>query len=266
MREETTGREKPLVNRRILITRAPHQASELASLLEDLGATPVVVPTIEIAPPTSFAALDAGLASLSAFDLVAFTSANAVSAFAERAKSLGITAAPRRIAVVGPATARAVEALGLRVDLVPPIFTAESLAETLRPEASGRRVLLALAETAPTTLRDGLESAGAEVTVVAAYSNRMPHASLEAITSLFRDPAACPDAVLFTSASTAANLAALLDAAGITLPAGVIRASIGPITSLALRDLGLPTHVEAAESTIGALVTALAEYFQMPSS
>jgi uroporphyrinogen-III synthase len=51
-----------------------------------------------------------------------------------------------------------------------------------------------------------------------------------------------------------------LEAAGLTLPATVIRASIGPITSRALRDLGLPPHLEAAESTISGLVTALAAH------
>ena len=131
----------------------------------------------------------------------------------ERARLLGIAfRSPRRIAVVGPSTARAVEAIGLQADVIPPTFTAESLAETLRPEAPGKRFLLVLAEAAPTTLRDGLESAGGQVTVAAAYSNRIPAASLQAITSLFSNPGNCPDAVTFTSASTAANLVALLEA------------------------------------------------------
>ena len=90
---------QPLAGRRVLITRAPRQASELADRLRELGATPIVIPTIEIGPPSSFATLDAALASLSGFDLIAFTSANAVEAFHERARLLGTTPAPRRIAV-----------------------------------------------------------------------------------------------------------------------------------------------------------------------
>jgi uroporphyrinogen-III synthase len=250
----------PLAGKRILITRAPHQASELADRLRSLGATPILIPTIEIGPPASFAALDAALAALSDFDLVAFTSANAVHAFGERAEVLGLAPAPSRIAVVGPATARAVEAMGLHVDVAPPTFTAEALGQTLLPEASGRRMLLVLAEHAPATLQSALEAAGARVTVAAAYGNRVPATSLPAITALFADPANYPDAVTFTSASTASNLVALLEASGLTLPATVIRASIGPITSRALRDLGLPPHLEAAESTIGALVTALSAW------
>lgn len=254
-----------LTGRRILITRAPHQASQLAEQLRALGATPVLIPTIEIAPPASFAALDAALASLSGFDLVAFTSANAVEAFHRRAQLLGLKPVPRRIAVVGPATTRAVEAIGLHADIVPSTFTAQSLAQTilqtLLPEVPGASILLVLAEQAPVTLASALAAAGASVTVAAAYSNRVPEGSLAALTALFAEPANYPDAVTFTSASTAGNLIALLDIAGLTLPAATVRASIGPITSRALRELGLPPHLEAAESTIAALVAALAAHF-----
>ena len=179
----------------------------------------MVVPTIEIGPPSSFAALDAALTSLRDFDLIAFTSANAVEAFHERAHLLGIAAAPKRIAAVGPATARALEAIDLHADVMPATFTAEALGATLAPGASGLRILLLLAEEAPPTLHDALVAAGAEVTVAAAYRNRIPESSLATVTSLFREAATYPDAVTFTSASTAANLVALLDAAGLTLPA-----------------------------------------------
>jgi uroporphyrinogen-III synthase len=253
---------KPLADRRILITRAPHQASELADRLRDLGATPILIPTIEIAPPSSYEALDAALASITSFDLIAFTSANAVESFHHRATLLNLTPKPRRIAAVGSATARALEPVGLQADVLPLTFTAESLAETLRPEASGRSILLVLAEAAPTILRNALHAANARVTVAAAYSNRIPKASLAAISSLFSDQANYPDAITFTSASTAANLIALLEAAKLTLPQSVIRASIGPITSRALSDLCLPPHIEAAEATIAGLVTSLTNYFR----
>jgi uroporphyrinogen-III synthase len=249
----------PLAGKRILITRAPHQASELADGVRALGAAPILIPTIEIGPPASYAALDAALVALAEFDLVTFTSANAVRAFRERGEVLGVAPVPKRIAVVGPATARAVESMGLRVDVAPPTFTAESLAETLLPEVQGRRVLLVLAEQAPATLESALVAGGAQVTVAAAYCNRIPASSLSAITALFAERANYPDAVTFTSASTAANLVALLEAASLTLPGSVLRASIGPITSRALRDLGLAPHIEAVESTISGLVDALAE-------
>lgn len=248
----------PLEGRRILVTRAPRQASELVERLSALGAAVVLIPTIEIGPPSSFAALDAAIGALEDFDLVAFTSANGVRAFRERAEVVGVAPAPRWIAVVGPATARAVEAIGLRADVLPPVFTAASLGEVLAPEAGGQRILLVLAEQAPATLETALKAAGAHVTVAAAYGNRIPATSLAAITDLFADASALPDAVTFTSASTAGNLVALLDAAGLTLPTRVVRASIGPITSRALVELGLPAHVEAVEPTIPALVAAVA--------
>src|SRR5271168_2175069 len=93
-----------LSGKRILITRAPHQASELATQLEALGATPILIPTIEIAPPTSFAALDAALTCLRTYDWLIFTSPNAVEAFHRRAQFLHLTQLPKQIAVIGPAT------------------------------------------------------------------------------------------------------------------------------------------------------------------
>src|SRR5580693_8408436 len=98
-----------LHNKRILITRTRHQASDLAAQLEALGATTILIPTIEIAPPVSYAALDAAL-----------TCPNAVEAFHRRAQFLHLTQLPKHIAVIGPATLNAANAIGLAVDLVPP--------------------------------------------------------------------------------------------------------------------------------------------------
>jgi uroporphyrinogen-III synthase len=257
--EREAGASLPLAGRRVLITRAPHQASELAERLRMLGAETILIPTIEIGPPASFAALDDALARVATFDLVAFTSANAVRAFRERADELGLSARPRRIAVVGPATARAVEAIGLRVDTMPRVYTAEALAEMLLPEALGQRILLVLAEGAPQVLANTLTAGGAQVVVADAYANRIPHGSLAAMRELFADGATMPDAVTFTSASTAGHLLALLETAGLTLPASVARVSIGPITSAALRRLGIAAHVEAAEATIDGLVAGVVQ-------
>ena len=254
-------REQPLFGRRVLVTRAAGQASELADRLQRAGAIPILIPTIEIGPPSSFGAFDAALSALDGFDMVTFTSSNAVEAFAERSRALQIRAVPRGIAVVGSATAKAVEAIGLRVDVIPEKFTAEALAETLRPTAAGRRYLLLLAQNAPTTLPDALEAAGAKATVVPAYRNRVPVASVRAVRDLFASEASAPDAVTFTSASTATNLLGLLTEAKLQLPGAVIRASIGPVTSKTLSSLGIPPHVEASESNIAGLVEALAAYF-----
>jgi uroporphyrinogen-III synthase len=255
-----------LSNIRILITRTRHQASELASQLEALGAVPILIPTIELVPPESFSALDAALAAIRSYDWLIFTSANAVDAFHRRAQFHRLAAIPRRIAVIGPATARAVEAIGLSVDLIPPRYVAESLAEALIPQArfnpeTPANMLLVRAEQARDLLPEALTVAGANLTIADAYRNQVPPEAIPALKSLFSDPASYPQAITFTSASTATNLFNLLEAADLTLPPGIVLASIGPITSNTLRDLGQTPTLEAAEPTIPALVQALQIHF-----
>ncbi|WP_263365820.1 uroporphyrinogen-III synthase [Edaphobacter bradus] len=245
-----------LHNKRILITRTRLQASDLAVQLEALGANPLVIPTIEIIPPDSYAPLDAALAQLDTFDWLIFTSANAVEVFAARRNP---TSRSKKIAVIGPATARAVQGIGLHVDLIPPSYVAESLAEALAPLTSDKRILLIRAAEARDILPETLTRAGATVTIAEAYRNRIPPESIPALQQLFASPASYPDAITFTSASTARNLIALLEAAGVTLPKGITLASIGPITSQALRDLGLTPTLEATEPTIPSLVEILAQ-------
>jgi len=261
---------------RILITRSRHQTSDLAAHLQALGADPILIPAIAIAPPGTYAPLDAALANLHTFNWLVFTSANAVDAFHQRlgpkppatlksAKS----AKTAKTAAIGPATARALTEIGLPPDLVPPQAIAESLAHALLPHiAPGQtRVLLIRAEIARDILPEALRSAGADLTVAPAYRNLIPEDSIPLLQALFRTPATWPDAITFTSSSTATNLLALLEASGLTLPpdgaiAGegktILRASIGPITSSILRDLGYPPHLESPEATIPSLVETLA--------
>lgn len=249
---------QPLLDRRILVTRTRQQASELAARLESLGASVILIPTIEIVPPESYAALDAALDSLESYNWLLFTSANAVEAFHRRWDR---TSVPPRIAVIGPATARAVEALGLKADLVPERYVAESLASELSPYAAKARMLLVRAADARDVLPEMLRAAGAEVTIADSYRNQIPSGSIAALQNLFTDRRSLPDAVTFTSASTARNLFTLLEAGGFTLPEKIVRASIGPITSQTLYELGFPAHVEAASHTIPALVHCLVAHF-----
>jgi uroporphyrinogen-III synthase len=247
----------PLTNRRILITRTRQQASTLAAELESRGAIPILIPTIELAPPASFAALDSALAAIRSYDWLIFTSANAVDAFHRRAQFHRLTAIPRRIAVIGPATARAVEAIGLSVDLIPPKYIAESLAEALTPQAPGSNMLLIRAEHARDILPQTLTAAGATLTIANAYRNQVPPESITQLQDLFSTPSQYPHAITFTSASTATNLFNLFESAGIALPPDIALASMGPITSATLRDLGHPPTIEATEPTIPSLVEAL---------
>jgi len=247
----------PLANKRILITRTRHQASELATRLEALGATTILIPTIEIAPPHSLAALDAALSCLRTYDWLVFTSANAVEAFHRRAQFLHLTQLPKKIAVIGPATLRTANEIGLAVDLIPPQYINESLAEALLPEAPGKSFLLIRASEARDTLPEALTAAGATVTIAEAYRNQLPPDSVPQLRQLFKSPTHYPDAITFTSASTVRNFFSLLEAANLTLPPNIVLASIGRITSQTLRDLNHEPTAEAPQSTILDLIETL---------
>jgi uroporphyrinogen-III synthase len=278
---------------RILITRAPHQASALADALRARGLEPVLVPTIELAPPTTFAPLDAAIASLEKFHWLLFTSANAVEAFAARLAALQGTSSALKgtgfspsvegergkgalalegtlpsdclIAAIGPATSRAItELFGTNPTLVPSKAIAESLAEALLPHAkqsdgTTSRFLLVRAETARDVLPETLRRAGGEVIIAPAYRSVIPQASLPLIRTLFHSPETYPDAITFTSSSSVTNLLALLAAAELSLPRNIPRISIGPITSQTLRENNLPPHAESSEPTIAALVGKIVE-------
>lgn len=248
--------------KRILVTRSPHQASELADALRALGVEPILIPIIELTAPATYAPLDAALAQLDTFHWLLFTSANAVEAFAARVKHLSIFYPHCHTAAIGPATARVLQAINLTPTLIPPKAVAESLAAALLPHAlqpGGKptRFLLIRAETARDHLPETLRAAGAEVTIAPAYRTVIPETSVTAIQTLFADPKNYPTAITFTSSSTAENLFALLKSANLTLPPEILRASIGPITSQTLRNLGFAPQIEAQQSTVASLVEAL---------
>lgn len=249
----------PLENRRILITRAPNGASELATQLSAHRAVVLSIPTIEIIPPESYAPLDRALADLGGFDWIVFTSAHAVEVFGERRNE---NISPKNVAVIGPATARAVQKLGIEVALMPSRYVAESLADSLTHFAAGANVLLIRAAEARDVLPIALRQAGCHLTIVEAYRNRIPSGSIPELQKLFSAPKNYPVIITFTSASTARNLVALLNTAGVKLPVEIVLASIGPITSRALQDLDLTPTVEAKEATIPALVEAISKYFE----
>ena len=256
-----------LRRRRILITRTRNQASELASRLEALGAETIIIPTIELAAPSSYAPLDAALGVLGnpdhGFAWLIFTSANAVKAFAVRQRLNAVNVYPRRIAVIGPATLKALEQSGITAQegpaLMPETYVAESLAAELLAAAgpSPRHFLLVRAEEARDFIPAALETAGHRVIIAPAYRNITPSGTIDALIDLFGSPETQPEIITFTSSSTARNLFALLESAGIELPTEIGLASIGPVTSATLRELGREPSIEAEEPTIDSLTTAI---------
>lgn len=248
----------------MLVTRSPHQASELARELKVLGLEPVLVPAIEIVAPSSFEGLDAAIADLASYDWLIFTSANAVEAFVRRIEWVGVSAGAgsARTAAIGPATARALEAIGLTPELVPAQAVGESLRDALLPhvrrtDGSPTRFLLVRAEEARDVVPETLRSAGAEVTIAPAYRTVVPEGSMDAVRELFASATAGVAAITFTSSSAVRNLLALCEAAEVTLPPSALRVSIGPITSGTLCSLGYPPHAEAPTASVAALAQAV---------
>jgi len=249
----------PLAGRRVLVTRAVHQASKLSDGLRALGADPVEVPVLEIRPPESFDPLDHALRQLDRYDWMILTSANTVRALAQRAAQLGVSfvqPAHLKLAAVGDGTAAAAQKAGLRVDLVPESYVAEGLLKGLAGDLEGQRILLARAAIARDVIPDALRAAGAAVNVVDAYQNLFPERAPKQLRHALAEGI---DVATFTSSSSATHLAEAAAKAGIAFPfEGVQAVSIGPITSHTLRELGWPPVAEAEPSDIEGLIEAVA--------
>lgn len=243
---------RPLSGRRIVVTRARDQASELVHRLRELGAETVELPTIAtIDPADGGAALRQALRG-SPYDWIVFASANAVHktmTHVADARSLG----PTRIAAVGSATAAALRSYRLVADLMPERFVAEALLEVF-PDGPGR-VLIPRAEEARAVLPDGLRAKGWMVEVVDAYRTIGVEPTGDEAAR-----AAGADAITFTSGSTVTNYLAT----GIAIPPLVV--CIGPVTARTAEAAGLGVDVVAATSTVDGIVEALTDRFARRSS
>lgn len=251
---------RPLFGMRVAVTRSRERASGLAARLADLGADPVELPTIAFGPPDDPAPLDRALVDLAAFDWAVFASPTSVECVLGRLRDLGGDArsfAGLRIAAVGPATAEALAARGLRADLVAPVATTPGLLDALAAEGIAEaRLLLPRTDIADDDLPSGLERLGARAERVTAYRTAPPPGLEEAAR---RALAGGMDLVCFSSSSTVKNLVAALgpEAAGL---ASVPAACIGPSTAGAARAAGLVVAVEAREHTVPGLVHAILEW------
>ncbi len=253
---------RPLFGKRVLVTRSRAQASVLSDLLAREGALPVELPTIEVLPPDSFTPLDEALARLSTYHWVVFTSVNGVDFFFHRLHHLGRDAkalATARLAAIGPATAKALEARGVRPDLVPSEYLSAKIVEAFQGvDLEGQRVLLPRADLAGRDLPQGLRERGALVDDIAVYRTLAPEESRQALLPLLEGPSL--DIATFTSSSTVRNLVALLDGDLRLLQKACI-ACIGPVTAETAQELGLRVDVVAREHTIPGLVESLKEQF-----
>ncbi len=252
---------RPLFGQRIVVTRTRQQVSELRQRLAQMGADVLEAPTIDLIEPSDWSPVDQAIRELEGYDWVVLTSVNAVMALARRMEHLGCDARDLhhvKVAAIGSATVAALRSvLGIRADLAPAEFVAESLAGEFlgKQEIKGKRFLLLRADIARPTLPRILAENGAKVTELTLYRTKLAAELPQPVRDAFR--LGQVDWVTFTSSSTARNLVELLGPDRPLLEKAKI-ASIGPITSQTLRELGLAVTLEAATSTIDGLVAALA--------
>jgi len=249
----------PLAGRTVVVTRPLGQVRSLADALIGLGAAVLAVPTIRIAPTPLNDEIRSAVRLLRDYDMVVFTSANAVTDFIDRVEECGVerrAVGQATVVAIGPQTAAALVERGLRCDVVPARFVAEGVLEALDERGmrlDGKRVLVPRAKEARAVIPDALRAAGATVDVVTVYetvaaeSLAVPAERVEAA-----------DFITFTSGSTVAGFVRLMGEAGLAQRlAGARLCSIGPVTSEALRARGLPVAVEAQPYTAEGLVAAI---------
>jgi uroporphyrinogen III methyltransferase/synthase len=237
---------KPLFGKRIVVTRAREQASELKRLFQESGATVIEFPTIAIAPPESFESLDFAIEAR--FDWIVFTSTNGVSSFFERlfAKGRDVRAlAGVRIACVGETTAAALRARGVAPDLVPEKFMSSALIPLFANDLHGTRMAVVRAAEGREEFVEEMRRRGADVHLAVAYRTVPVGANAEELHDI--------DVVTFTSASTVDNFFAATN----VVSDGTLLASIGPTTSDAIRKHGRQPDIESPTAEIQALHDAV---------
>src|SRR5712691_5029057 len=248
---------------RILVTRTRKQAGTLSTMLRRQGATVIEVPTIEIRPPRSWLQLDQALREHEAFDWLILTSVNGVEALAQRCRKQRLPVRKLnklKIAAIGPATRKALEQQGLKVDAVPSEYVAEAVVQKLRRKVKGKRVLLVRAAVARDVIPLQLKKAGAEIKVVEAYRTGVPESSRRKLRRIFSNPQRCPHVITFTSSSTARNFHQLMHGVSKTCLGSVAMASVGPVTSSTLRECGYRVDMQAKEYTMPGLVKAIVQW------
>ncbi len=234
---------------RVLVPRSGAWGERVADLVRARGAEPVVAPLIRTEPVASDGLAQA-LRALEAgdYDWLVVTSAAAVTALAGHHP-----ADSTRVAAVGPATASALAAVGIAVELVPDTdHSARGILASWPRGGGADRALLPQSDLAEATLADGLRALGLVVDAITAYRTLGEPLEPEALAAL---SGAGRAAALVTSGSAARSLAAQRA----SLPADLLVACIGSGTAAEARAAGLDVHVVAAERSADALVAALAE-------
>src|SRR3990167_5762101 len=257
--------KRPLFGKRVIVTRSREQASDFSALLEKYGAEPIEFPTIETVAPKDWKEIDRAIKNLPKYDWAIFTSVNGVKYFVERLKKHGKDIRELKginICAIGPATAKAIEDLGIRVDLVPKEYRAEAIIEGLgKNKKKGRRFLLPRALKAREVLPEEIKRLGCKVDVVSAYRTIKPKEKTDGMRKMLQQKEI--DVITFTSSSTVENFVSMFqkgEAPG--LLEGITVACIGPITKDTASVLVIKTDIMPEKYTIPALTDAIGEYFK----
>lgn len=252
---------QPLAGRRVAVTRARDQASELAGLLTARGAEVIELPLIRVSKEISKNDLADALLELGGYDWIVFTSPNGVRYFFDEffrlfddIRSLGLL----RIACVGEGTAKLVKELHLKVECQPEEATADALADALIATGSldSAKVLVITGNLNRDTLVTKLEAAQAIVDRLQVYKTEQTDLSGDPAAADFRARGA--DAILFASSSAVQSFAA--QAAALQLAKDARRplaGSIGPQTSETMKQAGIPVDFTARTPSLEAFVEAL---------
>ncbi|MBU4288347.1 MAG: uroporphyrinogen-III synthase, partial [Proteobacteria bacterium] len=256
---------RPLMGKRIVVTRAREQASELIKLLSDLGAECLECPTIKVVPPDDWKPLDTAIENISSYDWLVFTSVNGVNFFFERlfAKGKDVRALGKlNTAVIGPATERRLFNFGLKSDIVPKNYIAESIIEAFKDEdVKGKKILLPRAKDARPILPVELTKMGVTVDEIISYYTKEDPDSANLLSKRLKEDTI--DLITFTSSSTVKNFKALLpDNIFETKLKDINIACIGPITAETARDLGFNVNIVADSFTIPGLCEAILDYYR----
>ncbi len=245
---------RPLAGRRVLITRPGEQSRELRELLTAAGADVLEQPGIVVSGPPDWSPVDAAIERIASYDWIVFSSSNGVKRLLDRYFGRGGSIeqiSGLKFAAIGPGTAAELGQYGLNAEVVPPEYRAESLAESLRPHAQGKRILLARASRGRDVLPEQLIAAGGIVEQVIVYTSTDIETADPTVAAALS--AARIDWVTITSSSIARAIVGLF---GEQLLRTRL-ASISPITSQTLREIGYPPTVEAKDYTMPGLVQAI---------
>ena len=260
---------RPLFGKRVLVTRPRDSAAELVAPLEAMGAEVIQAPMIRIEPPEDYGPLDAACRSVASFDAVVFASRHAVDAFMARLLASPVDVRELKgvkLCAVGAATGERLSRYGLKVDLTPGEYRAESLVDAIadRGEVRGRRFLLPRADIGREILADQLRAQGAAVTEVIAYRTVVVEQEREGGPDIYRMLLEGRiDVVTFTSASAVRHFVRVLGPEPATdLLRTMVVASIGPVTAEAARQYGIQTTILPSQYTVPALVDAIVKHFE----